>query len=167
MLDLGLRLAALFVLRIGPQDLPARYSALLLTIVAYAGLSLANATASPVSDGEPPIGPILASVIVSALLVRLVLALRGLKARWLQTLTALFGTAAVFHLVNLPLTAMMTDPPSAALAVPAVLLFFWSFAVDGHIYRNALHTSMSVGVLVAVAMFAVSYFILSTLLGRI
>lgn len=163
MLDLWLRLVGIFLLRIGPQDLPARISALLVTIVAYAGLTMANMALTSDNGSSP--GPVLVSVVMSVLLVRLLLGLRGVGARWLQTLTALFGVAAIFHVLNLPLAVMMTDPPGTFTALLAVMLFFWSFAVDGHIYRHALEIQFPAGLLVAVGLFALSYFLLTALLG--
>lgn len=138
-------------------------AALLTAIVAYAGLAMVNTALAADGGGSP--GPVLVSVVMSVLLVRLVLGLRGVGARWLQTLTALFGVGAIFHILHLPMTIMMTDPPGTFTALAIVTLFFWSFAVDGHIYRHALEVRFPVGLLVAVGLFAVSYFVLTALPG--
>jgi hypothetical protein len=39
-------------------------------------------------------------------------------------------------------------------------VFLWSLAVDAHIYREALSTTMSIGTLVAVIIFACNFFLI-------
>ena len=41
--------------------------------------------------------------------------------------------------------------------------FLWSLAVDGHIYRHALSTTMSLGMLVAVLIFALNFVVIEAL----
>jgi hypothetical protein len=46
-----------------------------------------------------------------------------------------------------------------------MVLFFWSLAVDGHIYRQALSSKMGTGLLVAVTIFAINFILLRLLFG--
>ena len=52
------------------------------------------------------------------------------------------------------------DRPQAALALLYLGLFLWSLFVDAHIYRQALSIRMNMGMLVAVLIFGVNYFLL-------
>ena len=51
--------------------------------------------------------------------------------------------------------------PMLALALLGV--FTWSVVIDAHIYRHALSTTMSRGLLVAVLLFAISYTLIELL----
>jgi uncharacterized membrane protein YeiH len=164
MSDLFSRLVGILLLRNGPQDLPAGTAPLLLATTLYAG-----ATALSLSMGEQgPERPALAmllAVLVPLVLVRIVLSLRGRPARWLQTLTALFGSSGLLSLASLPLAAGAGPEPDAFLAVASLVVFFWSFAIDGHIWRHALETSFAAGLAVAVVLFAISLYAITFLAG--
>jgi hypothetical protein len=51
---------------------------------------------------------------------------------------------------------MEAGQDQALLALVWITAFGWSLAVDAHIYRHALSTTMSQGVLVAVIIFALN-----------
>lgn len=162
MADYFFRLLGIFLLRAGPQDLPARASVLILTVLAYAVLAGVSIVLG--ASEHDPLAPVLASIILTCVLTWLVLRVAGTSARWLQTVTALFGTSLFFRLINLPL-AMAGENPSAPAALLALGGFFWHFAVHGHIFRHALEVSFSFGVAVAVGLFAAGYFILINVPG--
>jgi hypothetical protein len=42
-------------------------------------------------------------------------------------------------------------------------LFVWSLVVDAHIYRSALSITMSLGMLLAVALFALNFIVIDAL----
>lgn len=157
------RLTGIFLLRLGPQDLPARIGLLVLMVTAYMVLSLIALAVGP-SEANP-FPPVIISVFLAMALSWIVLRLAGKSARWLQTVSALFGTAVLFRVLSFPLVPLAGPEAPAPLVILSLMLFFWSFAVDGHIYRHALDISLSTGVALAVTLFAVSYFILVNVTG--
>lgn len=159
------RLAGIMLLKNGPQDMPGGALPVLLAVTLYAavtGLSMS------IGGGlDNPLAVVLLAVALPLVLARIVLALRGRPARWSQTVTALFGTSGLISLLSLPLTASASsaDDASALPAIASLVLFFWSFAIDGHIWRHALDTSFAVGLAVAVVLFAVSIFVITSIAG--
>lgn len=158
------RLVGVMMLKRGPQDLPAGTFPLLAATILYVA-----ATGLSISIGESPdnaAGILLLAVALPLVLTRIVLSLRKRPARWIQTLTALFGTSGLLSLLSLPLAASaQSDNPDPFLTIASLVLFFWSFAIDGHIWRHALDTSFAAGLAVAVVLFAVSMYVITTLAG--
>ena len=99
------------LLRRGPQDLP--YSVSLLAVVASAWLVLqlgvAVARAAPL-DGVFAGAALELMFTLGALNV--ILTLRGLRNRFVQTATALLGCTLVFILLNVPILLLIGDPPT-------------------------------------------------------
>jgi hypothetical protein len=163
MFQLLSRLAAIILLRDGPQDLPAGHAVLVLCllmylVVAYFGFNL----------GERPenLAMVLAlAVTLPMLLCWILLKLAAKLARWEQTVAALFGTSALLSLMSLPLNMAAAGEPTAPLALMMLAVFFWSFAVDAHIWRHALEVSFSTGLALAVLLFAITLFVITTLAG--
>lgn len=149
--------------RSGPQDLPASRGLMLLLAALYLGGGfMAGAVL-----GEPDYAErsLLAIGVQFGVITTLLLG-KGLRARVEQTLSAVSGTGVLFGLASIYLLSLI-DPerPQAELAGFYLLLFFWSLAVDGHIYRHALSSKMGVGVLVAVSIFALNFILLKALFG--
>ncbi len=163
--NLSTRLIGIFLLRFGPQDLPSSGGLLALLIAAYMILTLITIHLGSM-DFEP-VPLVLLSVVLALGLSWIVLRLAGKTARWVQTITALFGAAVIFRLLNMPLVMVGDNGAPALLEIFALMLFFWSFAVDGHIYRHALELTLSMGIAVAVVLFAVSYFVLFSMVGSL
>ena len=145
---------AICLLRKGPQDVPASPVLLRLTLLSY-GLS---AVLIPLLD---------VSLVTSLLLIMLdialltgltygALALRDYRPRFMQTLTALLGTGTLLQLLALPLL-FLPEQEMAGTGAPPWLgllwlgLFIWGIAVMAHILRQALSTSLGVGVLYSLA----------------
>lgn len=158
------RLAGIMLLKNGPQDMPAGTLPLLLAVTLYVA---ATGLSVSIGDGlDNPLAVVVLAVALPLVLARIVLTLRGRPARWKQTVTALFGTSGLISLLSLPLTA--SADASGANAVPAIaglVLFFWSFAIDGHIWRHALDISFAAGLAVAVLLFAISIYVITFIAG--
>jgi hypothetical protein len=160
------RLLGVMMLKNGPQDLPAGTGPLLAATMLYAA-----ATGLSISIGEGPDNPagiLLLAVALPLVMTRIVLSLRKRPARWIQTVTALFGTSGLLSLLSLPLALSAegaSASPAPILTIASLVLFFWSFAIDGHIWRHALDTSFAAGLAVAVVLFAVSMYVITTLAG--
>jgi len=150
-------------LRAGPQDLPAGAGlAALLTIAWLAqGLLMDQALDEPASGARN-----LIAIGVQFATIAALLKLRNHAARIPQTFSALAGTGFIMGLLAFAVLAQL-DPgrPQPGLALAYLGLFVWSLAVDGHIYRHALSTKMSFGVLVAVLIFAANFILLRAVFG--
>lgn len=144
------------LLRAGPQDLPAGGASLLLAVTLYSGIALVSGLIDARSTGLADMG---VSVVLPLAAAAAVLALRGLTARFGQTVAALFGTGALISLVNIPLWFSAHTPIPAPLVALALVALFWSLAVDGHIWRNALECSYAAGLMVAVLILSLQMFV--------
>jgi hypothetical protein len=148
-------------LRAGPQDFPSGWTVAIPMIFAYLAVILFSQSRL----GDPDAGlRSLLTISGQFFAVLIMLGLRGVPERATQTLSALAGSGVVLVVVSYLLVAQ-ADPnrnqPVLALALLAV--FTWSIVIDAHIYRHALSTTMSRGLLVAVMLFAVSYTLIELL----
>jgi hypothetical protein len=156
-------LATLVLLRAGPQDLPAGRPVLLTCMALYIVVTSFSLSASQASGNILAVLSI--AVTLPLLLCWIVLKLANRLARWEQTVSALFGTSALLSLLTLPVSLMAGNEPTPPAALFLLAAFFWSFAVDAHIWRHALTVSFSTGLALAVVLFAVSLFVINTLAG--
>jgi len=157
------RLIGILLLNKGPQDLTAGSRPLMMAMILYVA---ATALSLSVGDGpDNPIAVLVLAVAMPLILARIVLGLRGLNARWEQTVTALFGTSGLLSLLSLPLAMTSGTQPDTFLTIASLVLFFWSFSVDAHIWRHALETSFAAGLAVAVVLFAVSMYVITSIAG--
>lgn len=150
-------------LRAGPQDLPAGagLAALLTAAWIAQGLLMDQALNEPASGARN-----LVAIAVQFVAIAALLKLRNRAARIPQTFSALAGTGIIMGLLAFALLAQL-DPgrPQRGLALAYLGLFLWSLVVDGHIYRHALSTRMSLGILVAVLIFAANFILLRAVFG--
>lgn len=144
--------------RRGPQDIPASHGLFILSFTAYCAATFAlTGMAEPLDVAFRAAG--VDAVILPGFALS-TLWLRGLRSRWLQTLTALAGVGALFTALAMPLFAViagMPETPMSAIASALVLaLFAWNVLAVGHILRHALSVPFPAGVLVAMAYVAVN-----------
>lgn len=102
------------------------------------------------------LAPVLAlfyAILDAALLlgmIRMMLWVRDLWPRYLQTTTALLGVGVLFGFVAVPLLwwrSQYGDPMQAFMPSLLILgLMVWNSAVVGHILRHALNTPFYVGI---------------------
>jgi len=161
MIDVGAilpRLLQMLRLKSGPQDLPAGWA---LAI----GLGLAYIAEGFIADrilGDTETAPrSLMAIGVQFLVIATLLNLRGQVNRVPQTLSALAGVGLIFGLMSIILMYQAVpgqDQPTLALIWFGV--FIWSLVVDAHVYRKALSSTMSIGMLVAVMIFACNFFLI-------
>lgn len=140
-------------LRTRPQDLPAAQA---LFIPAAAIYAISNAVLA--ATWMKPAGAMLSGAletVLMLLILHILLAVRRVPGRWIQTGSAISGTGVLFNLFGLPLFLLMTRagasgpwPLAAYLAVLGLLA--WNVAVLGHILRHALSIPMLAGVLLAI-----------------
>ncbi len=151
------------LLRRGPQDLPAGRSVLLACLFLYVLVAALSLNIGRTPDNATAI--LILAAGLPLLIVRVVLHLRRRINRWEQTLSALYGSSALLSLITLPFGLDTGDEPSQAALVISLLVFFWSFMVDAHIWRHALDASFAAGLFVAVLVFIFTFGIISGLAG--
>lgn len=145
-------------LKSGPQHLPAGWLVAIALGIAY----IAEGFIADQILGETETAPrSLMAISVQFLIVATILNLRGFASRLPQTISALAGVGLIFGIMSIVLIYQAVpgqDQPLLALVWFGV--FLWSLAVDAHIYREALSTTMSIGTLVAVIIFACNFFLI-------
>ncbi|MBT8051381.1 MAG: hypothetical protein HKO85_11675 [Xanthomonadales bacterium] len=136
---------------------------MLVVVAIYLGSGL---LAGNVLEEQGYAARVLLAIGVQFTIIGLLLNFRGLTERLPQTIAALSGTGFLFGLMSLYLISLIDkEQPQAGLAGLYLLLFLWSLAVDGHIYRHALSSKMGVGVLVAVTIFTINLMLSRTVFG--
>jgi hypothetical protein len=157
------RLIDILRLRSGPQDLPAGWNLAIILSLAY----IAQGFIADQILGDSETAPrSLIAITVQFVATATILNFRKLTSRLPQTLSALAGAGLIFGVISVFLInqadAERTQP---ALALVWFGLFLWSLAVDAHIYRHALSITMSLGVFVAVMIFAVNFILIEAVFG--
>lgn len=155
---LFLRLLDIMRLRSGPQEMPAGWGFAILFSLGYLAEGFFADQFLSESDSAPRS---LVSVSIQFLAISVLLTFRHMSSRLPQTLTALAGTGMLFGALSITLV-MLATPGAAqpALALVWLAAFLWSLTVDAHIYRRALSTSLSLGILVAVLIFALNFVVI-------
>ncbi|MEM1082149.1 MAG: hypothetical protein AAGH65_11255 [Pseudomonadota bacterium] len=143
----------------GPQDLPGSRSSLVLAVLVYATVAL---TVSMATGSTAGYSPMLLSFGLQLVLIVAVLQFNHRMVRFNQTASALFATAALLSLVNLPLWLLAEPPLPSNLAVLILAGLFWSLAVDGSIWRHALDRSFGFGLAIAVLLFVINFAIMQS-----
>ena len=145
------------LLRRGPQDLPYSVSLLVAVAAAWTVLQLGVAVARAV-----PLNGVLAGAALELMFtlgaLNVILTLRGLRNRFVQTATALLGCTLVFILLNVPILLLIGDPPATVqqlnplqilLVLVSLPLLVWKVLVDAHIFRHSFDVPYLSGVVIA------------------
>lgn len=145
-------------LRAGPQILPASNFLLAPILLLHwaVGVGLGAFSLAP----GMALASALAGTVMVVIFVHALLGLRGLRARAIQTLTALAGCEVLLGALAIPLTAWFFAVPEAQRALPgllSLLVLGWNIALAGHIFRHALGISSSMGLVAALGYILVSF----------
>jgi len=145
----------------GPQDLPYSQG---LTTALFVAAVVADLLLDSFVLGESR--ALLRVAVADGLMLvlpYLALAVAGKQARYVQTLGAISIISIVFAALLVPVLMMQPDDPKATAttlqslsALVGLGLVSWQLLVQGHVMRHALQASLGVGVLVALAFFAIS-----------
>jgi len=162
------RFVEICLLRKGPQDLPASAVLLRLVILFYvlSGL-LVLMVGRTFADLFSIILLIALDIVILSGLIYAILQVLGFLSRFLQTLTALFGTGTLLQLLILPLAVWMESVgiDSTGVVLPwllSQLLLIWSLVITGFILQQAFSVSRLAGLL-----YAFGYMIISLTLGSL
>jgi hypothetical protein len=155
------QLLRIIILRSGPQDLPAGWNTAALMVLVYVALGM-------LADSMLQLGTSslrsLFSIALQIFAISVLLHLRGFSARLAQTIAAAAGTGCLFGLMSIVMLAQSSGGTlPAGMATLWLGLFVWSLVVDAHIYRSALSITMSLGMLLAVVLFAINFVVIDAL----
>ena len=158
-------------LRRGPQDVPHSMPLLVAVCVLDIGLQWSLVQFLSIDDGSLPLSLIQLAILLG--FVYLILTVRGLSNRFVQTATTLQICSIVFTLLVVPALFVLSGNPKLTTPTPMQSLFLlatmpvaiWKFIVDAHIFRNALSLTFARGVGVAAAWFAVQWVVALALRG--
>lgn len=139
----------LALMRLPPQAFPASRFLFGVVLVAFTLMVLLS---NFMVTGILPysVARALLSVAILAAAAAIILLLAKRRARWLQTVTALYGGEVVLVVFMLPvLVAYALDISNLFTTISQWLLIVWEIAFIGHVYRNSLDTGMGAGVAIA------------------
>ena len=149
--------------RRGPEDLPASRLLLLAAGLLYViTQSLLGRTVyhSLVSLA----GSLVLDLLLLCGCVWLLLRVTGHLPRYLQTLTAMFGTGALLGICMLPFNywldvAATPDKPALGPTIGLLAIVSWSLVVNGHIFSRALSLPFAAALAIAVGYFFLNYLV--------
>jgi len=154
--------------RSGPESLPASVFLAQLTFAAYIGIQLPLLFIQTGAGMRPLVSGFADALVLTAFTWTL-LRLTGKSSRFIQTVTALYGTGVIISLVAFPVGALVLGsgsgnvPLLAALALLGILI--WSVLVAGHIFSRAISRTMVEGVVISLVYFVLNYQIIQMLLN--
>ena len=152
------------LLRDGPETVPTHTWFLVSLIAAELAMGVVLlAIAFPELSLPLSFNLALINLAVTAAIAWFVLYLRDLEARFPATLGAMLGTEFVIDAVGA--LALGATTGVAQITTQWVLLV-WSIAVVGYILKRSLGTGLWVGIMLSLAVWAVSIVVASALLGR-
>ena len=134
-----------------PQDLPTSETLLGMTLFAY--MLVSTFLAVPVYGIGIGFIQAILELVLLIVYTRIVLQLAQHQERFIQTLSALAGTGVVFGLISIPLvyslyqTIAPQGSPDMTVLRAYILILAWLVVVYGHVFRHALSSRMSVGLL--------------------
>ncbi len=130
--------------RAQPQDLPADRQ---WTIIATVLIIAATVVAGMNKESSNQIVVFaLAQVALYALVIWVILKIKGFQMRWPQTITALFGTSFLLQLLAIPFASDVALLQDGQITINNGLLFIfmvslWNLIIVAYILKNALESS--------------------------
>ena len=154
------------LLRMRPQDLPSSVVLLSVVLLTHTVVGVAVA-AIDLRFGQAVALAVIDTVLLCALTAGL-LALRNLRERTVQTVSALAGAGSIIGFVAFPVSLWLHDTQEASEQSPALMVLLlvvlgWSLTVSAHILRHALSAPFYLGLIVAVAFYWISVRILGSI----
>ena len=143
--------------RANAENAPASQIFMILTLIAYAFLSLLILMVD--YSFAKAISTVLVGIAMMIGFAKAGLWIRNFMDRSRQTITALAGTGIIFDIINLPLVLLSSHFPAEELVFPRfllLLLLFWNITVIGHIMKNALSIPFWAGIGISV-FYALTY----------
>lgn len=152
-------LLIMLLLKTAPQDLP--YSTGLLSRIIFVYLISGLIVQNEMVEPSLSIGRMILNIAITMFFSYIVLASLELKARFVQTMSALVGVGIVFNLLAWPLLMQLAEENqaetiTAATSFLVLLLMSWELLVVAHIYRHALNAKMGHAIILSLGLFFIS-----------
>ena len=152
------KIIVMLLLKTAPQDLP--YSTGLMARVIFLNL-ISGVIIGGADDPALAFSQMLLSVLILLFFSYVVLSSLKLMARFVQTVTALFGTGIIFNLLFWPIFSFsqaeqLSDFSLQVISSAILMLVSWEILVNAHIFRNALNTKMVQAVILSMSLFFIS-----------
>ena len=153
------KILLILMLRSAPQDLPYSRALMAKFILLYliSGMLVVAGTVEPLLA----MGRMLLNIGIIVFFSHVLLSSLNLRARFVQTVTALVGAGIIFNLLAWPVLYFAdienaTDSAMQMLSLLVLMLISWEVLVTAHIYRNTLNTKMTQAVILSMALFFIS-----------
>jgi hypothetical protein len=153
------KLMIMLLLRAAPEDLP--YSLRLMNRIIFLYLVSGLVVQSGLVEPSLSIGRMILSLAITLFFTYVVLSSLELKARFVQTMSALVGIGIIFNLLAWPLLKQMgeqasAEPLTGIISLFVLLLMGWELLVTAHIYRHALNVKMGRAIILSLGLFFIS-----------
>ena len=149
----------MLLLKAAPEDLPYSFGLMNRIIFLYllSGLLVQSGMVEP----SLSIGRMVLNIGITMFFTYVVLTSLELKARFVQTLSALVGVGIVFNLLAWPLLLQFAadDPAESVAGISSfliLLLMSWELLVTAHIYKHALNAKMGHAIILSLGLFFIS-----------
>ena len=154
------------LLRMKPQDLPSSTTLLGLVLLTHTvvGVTIAGVN---LRFGQALAAGVIDTALLAGLTTGLLMSC-NLRARAVQTMSALAGAGTIIGFLAFPVSIWLHDAHQARVQSPILSLLLlamlgWSLLVSSHVFRHALSAPFYVGVLVSIAFYWISVKILGGL----
>jgi len=149
-------------LRRGPQDLP--HSPALLALLCVLWLAVQAVGAMLLGLDRDAVAGSLLPLVLNLGVLFLLLLVRNVPNRFVQTATALIGCGLLFLLLSVPiallaggqpLTPGQMTPLQILLGLVSLPLLIWKLMIDANIFRHSMNVPFLVAIAIAVMWFIV------------
>jgi hypothetical protein len=149
----------MLLLKTAPEDLP--YSSGLMNRIIFVYLVSGLVVQSGIVEPSLSISRMLLNLAIMVFFTYVFLSSLELKARFVQTLSALVGVGIVFNLLAWPLLKQLgkeasPEPLAGIIPLLVLLLMSWELLVTAHIYRHALNMKMGHAIILSLGLFFIS-----------
>lgn len=169
-MNIILRYIDLCRLKAGPADMPASSMLLKSTLLAYFLLGIVIGRID--SAWDVSIISSLADTLFMIAAIGVMLHLKGLNARYQQTLMALAGAGIILNLIGLPLMLWLNqvdklEQGTSVALLLMIALMFWSLMIIAHIFRQALDIKAGSAAMITIIYTAMSLVVLGLTLSGV
>ena len=149
----------MLLLKTAPEDLP--YSLGLMNRIIILYLVSGLVVQSELIEPSLSISRMILNLAITLFFTFVVLSSLELKARFVQTMSALVGVGILFNLLAWPLLIQLSEdaspePVAGIISLFVLFLMGWELLVTAHIYRHALNVKMAQGIMLELGLFFIS-----------
>ncbi len=149
----------MLLLKTAPGDLP--YSFGLMNRIIFLYLVSGLVVQSELVEPSLSISRMVLNIVITLFFSYAILSALNLKARLVQTISALVGVGIIFNLLAWPLLNQLgeeasTEPVAGIISLLVLLLMSWELLVTAHIFRHALNVKIAQGIMLALGLFFIS-----------